>query len=70
MLNRQLTLAKQLNELYVEYCNDFLTVEYFARYKGWSLSFARQVIKSGRKINHNQNLLNLIYKGVQNESIN
>ena len=62
MLNKQLTLAKQLNELYVEYYNDFLTVEYFAEYRGWPLSFARQVIKSGRKINHNQTLLNLIYR--------
>ena len=62
MLNKQITLAKSLNELYVEYYNDFLTVECFARYKGWSLSFARQVIKSGRNINHNRDLINLIYK--------
>ena len=62
MLNKQLTLAKQINELYVEYYNDFLTVEYFAEYHGWSLSFARQVINSGRKINHNRDLLNLIYQ--------
>ena len=62
MLNKQLTLAKSLNELYVEYCNDFLTVEYFAEYHGWPLSFTRQVIKSGRKINHNRDLLNLIYQ--------
>ena len=62
MLNRQLTLAKSLNELYVEYYNDFLTVECFARYKGWPLSFARQVIKSGRKVNHNRDLLNIIYQ--------
>ena len=62
MLNKQLTLAKQLNELYVLFYCDFLTVEYFAEYHGWPLSFARQVIKSGRKINHNRDLLNLIYK--------
>ena len=62
MLNKQLTLAKKLNELYVEYCNDFLTVECFARYKGYRLDFARQMIKSGRKINHNRDLLNLIYQ--------
>ena len=62
MLNKQLTLAKQLNELYVEYCNDFLTVEYFAEYHGWRLDFAKQVINSGRKINHNRDLINLIYK--------
>ena len=62
MLNKQLTLAKQLNELYVEYYNDFLTVECFASYKGWSLWFAKQVINSGRKINHDQALLNMIYQ--------
>ena len=62
MLNKQLTLAKQLNELYVEYYNDFLTVEYFAEYHGWRVDFAKQVIKAGRKINHNQTLLNLIYQ--------
>ena len=61
MINQK-QLALELNELYVEYYNDFLTVECFARYKGWSLSFARQVIKSGRNINHNRDLLNLIYQ--------
>ena len=61
-INYQLNLAKSLNELYVEYYNDFLAVECFARYKGWSLFLARQVIKSGRKVNHNQTLLNLIYR--------
>lgn len=61
MLNKQLSLAKRLNELYVEFYCDFLTVEYFAEYHGWRVDFAKQVINSGRKINHNQNLLNLIY---------
>ena len=63
-INYQLSLAKQLNELYVLFYCEFLTVEYFAEYHGWSLSFARQVINSGREINHNRDLLNLIYKGV------
>lgn len=57
----QLKLARELNELYVEYYNDFLTVEAFARYKGFRLDFAKSVIKAGRKINHDQNLLDLIY---------
>lgn len=57
----QLKLARELNELYVEYINDFLTVECFARYKGFRLDFAKAVIKSGRKINSNQKLLNIIY---------
>ena len=57
----QRNLAVQLNELYVEYYNDFLTVERFAAYKGWSLLFTKQVINSGRKINHDQVLLNELY---------
>ena len=57
----QKQLAIELNENYVEFYNDFLTVERFAAYKGWSLFFAKQVIKAGRKINHNQNLLNELY---------
>ena len=36
MINQK-RLAMQLNELYIEYYNDFLTVERFAAYKGWSL---------------------------------
>ena len=55
-------LAIELNESYIEFYNDFLTVERFAAYKGWALFFAKQVIKAGRKINHNQNLLNELYK--------
>lgn len=57
----QIKLAKELNELYVEYYNDFLTVECFARYKGFRLDFAKAIIDAGRKINHNQKLLNIIY---------
>ena len=63
MINQK-KLALELNEIYVEYYNDFLTVERFALYKGWTLSFTRQVINSGRKINHNKTLLNIIYQGV------
>ena len=54
-------LAIELNESCVEFYNDFLTIECYAAYKGWALLFAKQVIKSGRKINHNQNLLNELY---------
>ena len=61
MINQK-KLALELNEIYVEYYNDFLTVERFAAYKGWSLWFTKQVINSGRKINHNRDLLNLIYQ--------
>lgn len=57
----QIKLARELNELYIEFYNDFLTVECFARYKGFRLDFAQAVINAGRKINHNQALLNIIY---------
>lgn len=60
MINQK-QLAIELNEAYVEYYNNFLTVERYAVYKGWSLFFTKQVIKSGRKINHNQALLNKLY---------
>lgn len=57
----QKQLAIELNESYIEFYNDFLTIERFAAYKGWNLFFAKQVIKSGRQINHDQNLLNELY---------
>ena len=61
MINQK-QLALELNEIYVEYYNEFLTLECFARYKGWTLWYAKKVINSGRKINHDQRLLNLIYQ--------
>lgn len=57
----QRQLAIELNESYIEFYNDFLTIERFAAYKGWSLSFAKKVIIAGMKINHDQNLLNELY---------
>ena len=60
MINQK-KLALELNEIYIEYYNDFLTVERFAEYNGWTLSFTKQVINSGRKINHNQDLLKELY---------
>ncbi len=60
MINQK-QLALELNEIYVEYYNDFLTVERFASYKGWSLWYAKKVINSGRKINHDQALLKELY---------
>ena len=57
----QMILAKELNEVYIEYYNDFLTVERFASYKGWSLFYAKQVVNSGRKINRNVELMRKLY---------
>ena len=58
---KQKQLAIELNEMYVEYYNDFLTVERYASYKGMSLSLAKAAINAGRKINHNQTMLNALY---------
>ena len=60
MINQK-QLALELNEIYIEFFSNFLTVERFAEYKGWSLWFTKQVINSGRKINHDQKLLNELY---------
>ena len=60
MINQK-QLAIELNECYLEYFNDFLTIERFAEYKGWSLFFTKQIIKSGRNINHNRELLKQLY---------
>ena len=58
----QLLLAKDLNEAYIEYYNDFLTYEAYAQYKGWSLSFTTKVIDCGRKVNRNIELIKELYK--------
>ena len=39
-------------ELYIDYFNNFLTVERFAEYYEMELSEAQAVINEGRKINH------------------
>ena len=57
----QVILAKELNEAYLEYFNDFLIFLRFASYKGWSLFYDKQVINSGRKINHNVELMRKLY---------
>ena len=57
----QKKLAIELNEMYIEYYNDFLTVERYASYKGMPLSLAKAAINAGRKINHNQTMLNALY---------
>ena len=60
MINQK-QLALELNEIYMEFFSNFLTVERFAEYNGWTLSFTKQVINSGRKINHDQDLLKELY---------
>lgn len=57
----QKQLAIELNEMYIEYYNDLLTVERYASYKAMPLSLAKAVINAGRKINHDQTMLNALY---------
>ena len=57
----QKLLAIELNEMYIEYYNDFLTVERYASYKAMPLSLTKAAINAGRKINHNQTMLDALY---------
>jgi hypothetical protein len=41
-------------ELYLDYVNDFLTVERFANYYGMSKEYANHVIEIGRKLNNKE----------------
>ena len=40
-----------LNELYLDYFNDYLTVEKFAEHNGLTISQANTLINIGREIN-------------------
>ena len=51
------TIAEQLKEsevvsLYIDYFNNFLTVEKFAEYYSYPLSDANYIINTGRKLNN------------------
>ena len=39
-------------ELYLDYVNNFLTIERFAEYYGMSVDYANHVIEVGRKLNN------------------
>ncbi len=41
-----------IETLYLEYVNDFLTVEYFAAYHDFNIEKAHRIINIGRKLNH------------------
>ena len=43
-------IAKQANELYIEFANDFLTVERFAEWHDLPLEYAQALIKYGREL--------------------
>lgn len=44
----------EMLQMYLDYFNDFLTVERFAAYYGISEEFAREVIEIGRETLNNQ----------------
>lgn len=41
---------KQIVALYLEYVNDFLTVERFTEFHGFSVEFATALIEEGRRL--------------------
>lgn len=53
----KLSLAKNnIHELYLDYFNNFLSVDAFASWHCLTLKKAHQIIKLGRKINNNAKL--------------
>ena len=45
------TLSKVFEDMYLDYVNNFLTLEAFAEYYGINKTSARRIIKRGREIN-------------------
>lgn len=43
---------ENIERLYLFYFNDFLTVDYFAEYHGFTVEKAERIINIGRKLNH------------------
>ena len=52
---RLYTVFRVLNEIYCEYVNNFITVDFFANYHGVNRHKMNLFIKIGRWYNHNQN---------------
>ena len=44
------SLRHTLNEYYLEFFNDYLTVEKFAEHKGLPLDMAKNIIEAGRYV--------------------
>ncbi len=45
-------MKSKIEAYYLEYFNDFLTVDAFASYHHWSLARAGRIISIGRRLNH------------------
>lgn len=54
-------MKEKLIKIYLEWRNDFLTIDYFAEHYGITKTEAKQLIKMGKKY-HNENCNNLIKK--------
>lgn len=54
MSNSVTAITERLNALYIEYINDFLTVEKFAAYHGTPVEEMQKLVDLGRHINHNE----------------
>ena len=48
---RAQAIVDQAEKYYLEYVNDFLTVDAFASYHGLTRSFAARLINAGRQVN-------------------
>ena len=51
-----MNIAKQLEIMYLDYFNNFLTISRFADYYGITENEAKIIIDAGRKINENKYL--------------
>lgn len=47
-------MKKKIEKMYIDYFNNFLTVERFAEYYNIEIDKAQRVINLGRIINHNK----------------
>jgi hypothetical protein len=49
-------MKAKIETIYLDWCNNFLTVEIFAEYYGLSIEKAHKVIDLGREINYKKYL--------------
>jgi len=56
----------QKRDYYLEWLNDYLTVETFAEHKEWSIAYANNVISQGREIHQQNTLDNIIVESMIN----
>ena len=57
---------EQKRDYYLEWLNDYLTVETFAEHKDWSITYAANVISEGREIHQQNTLDNIIVESMIN----